>query len=273
MPSVQGGRILVGVTKYTSAKDYILPQFYEMMAECIEPIVGKENIIVVGDHQDEIYHTEIRHVDSSYAEDFLIDSREYIRKLAVAEEYDYMMWQGLDALFQSREDFIALLSNKVDIVAPLICSREDSNNAIARRFIYKDDQLTTKQEDIGDEELYEGEFELSKEMQAISTYRPAGGFSRRAPWLVEAGFPGADNIIIHKDCYHIPFAEGHTPWYDRVEAGQDNVCVEEEWIRRALVAGKKSYVDTSVKVWHCHEDGIARMFKGIQIPTSELRWG
>lgn len=241
-------RTLVGITNFTHAKDYVMPAFHKMAERCITPVVGHENVMVVSERSDPVFNTQIMPVPGVYAEDMLTASRDYIMKRARREGFDRVVLQGVDALYQTRKDFENLISRPVEIVAPLICARNMPHMAVARRFIRREDKITEEQVDIPRKELMSGK-------------------------LIKSGFPGADNIVITKNCFDIPFAEGHKPWYKRVADGEHNLCVEENWVRNALIAGHQAWVDTSIKVYHVHEDCIAGLYPNKVCQLKDLRWG
>lgn len=242
---VKRGDVLVGIVNFTNAKDYCRPQFLDMMTHCIEPVVGEENILVVGDQPDPWWNTKVVPPVGFYAEDMLTVGREYFRQYAIEKGYQKMVWQGVDAFWQTPDDFAKVLNHKgLDVVSPLITARAASNEAICRRFVGHSEE----QVDVPDSQLGQD-------------------------WVIPTGFPGADNIIIDSKVFHYPFAEGHTPWYERVAEGRPIVCVEENWILTLLKEGHQTWCDTSVKVGHAHDvDGITRFYKSIEFPTNQLSW-
>jgi hypothetical protein len=239
--------VLVGITSYTANKSYVFPKLEEMLEACVVPVVGRDNIIVVGDTPicgDFPFYP--MPLPGHYAEDMLMASRQKMLEFAIAHDYDKLVWQGVDALFQNKEDFERLVSypSSFDLIAPLISARADASHAICRRFL---SLLEGDQVDVPEEELHSGE-------------------------LILTGFPGADNIVLNKQVFEVPFTEDHDPWYERVAEGRTNVCVEEEFVRRCLLLGHHCWCDTALKVFHVHEDGIARMWPGIERPMAELSW-
>jgi len=245
------GKVLVAVTWCSNAKHYVMPKFWEMLDACVRH--DDVDILVLGDQSDVpewVVHEPVSWKSgSTYAEDMLWATRDYATEYAKAGDYDVMVWHGVDALWQSRADFWQVLSNLGDVhaVAPLISPRNDSSRAIARRFIGNGaGSYSLQQVDIPRTELESGK-------------------------LVSSGFPGADNIMISKKAFDIGF-DGHSAWYQRVSNGGTNVCVEEYWVWRALVKGYRVAVDTSVKVWHVHEDLVARMPYGIEKPLGDITW-
>ena len=253
-------RVLCGIIRYSAAKDYIVPKFVEMLEQCIMPIEGVDVAWALEEGAPELpgdFHLHPFEGKSlAYAEDMLMIGRESFRTMAIMGEYDAMLWQGIDALWQSREDVEKILKHLeapgVPVVAPLISARADSNFAIARRFVSEPStsplQFTEDQVDIPVEEL-------------------SGGS------IIPSGFPGADNIALRKDTFDVTWMEGnHDQWYKRVAEGRPNICCEEWLIRELRNRGQFTWLDTSVKVWHVHEDGVARMWPGIEKPLADLSW-
>lgn len=234
-------KVLAGIVNFSHAKDYCKPKLLEMIDACVIPCV--DDIIVVGDNP--VGHLPYAHLscNSSYAEDMLITGREWLRRYAIEEDFDKMLWQGMDCFWKSEEDVRTVMEHNVPVVSALTSARDDANKAIARRFVDKEGN----QEDISDDELLDG-------------------------GLIESGFPGADAIFIDRDVFSYPFKEGHTPWYERVNRGQVNLCVEENWCLELTKSGIKQYVDADVRVFHAHEDGIARAWPGEERQMEMLTW-
>jgi hypothetical protein len=203
------------------------------------------DVIVVGDRPVGKWPFARLECDSSYADDMLMVGREWLRKYALSEGYDTMLWQGMDCYWPDELSFEITRESldEYDVVSALTTARDDATHAIARRFT--DDE--GNQEPIPEEELDSG-------------------------LLIDSGFPGADAMFIDKAVFAEPFAEGHTPWYKRVEAGDVNICVEENWVLNLLKSGYAVGLDTEIKVWHAHEDGIARRWKGQELRLEDLSW-
>lgn len=246
---------LFAVTLNGYGKDYVLPAFANMARACYQPL---GDVIIYGDR--ELWAKEngffYRHVPAplAYAEDMLTLTREQAFQDARENHYDQIVLCGVDALFEEKVDaeLFFSLSCEYDMLAPLITARDRSGYTILREFIKEGELYGLKQQEIPEERL--------------SVQYSASG-------IIQCGFGGADNLAISRRVFEqIDFTADHTPWYQRHAAGEINVCVEEYFIQRALNAGYRSWCDTQTRVWHVHEDGIARMWKGIDKPLSELNW-
>lgn len=247
--------ILVALTLCGHSKDYVLSRFWEMADACLRR--DDVDLVVLGDRPDATpewatFQPVEWRLGSTYAEDMLWATRDYASELARAGDYDAMMWHGVDALWDTRDGFDALLAglNHYDVVAPLIAARTDSSVAVARRFL-------PRETGEGSPWLLEQEYIPTSELLS-------GAY-------VEAGFPGADNILISRRCYDVNF-HGHRAWYERVAKGETNVCVEEYWCWKAKNRGFSIAVDTSTHVWHVGEDMIARQYPSVEVSVEALEW-
>lgn len=254
-------RVLCGVVDYGHGKAYVRDKFWEMAESCLIPNDGLDLVVASHDPSLARGHSFIQmNGHHAYVEDMLMEAREVMRRWALDSGYDKLMWQGIDALWQSREDVRQVLWNRQDIVAPLISARSDSQHAVARRF-----------------------------RRGINPFNLDGNGDLGAPWWVEeqddipepelrsgsivpAGFPGGDNIVLARRVLDRSWLGAHKPWYKRVADGETNIECIEWFCLDAIRKGYTSWVDTGVKVWHVHEDGIARMWKGIEKPMGELTW-
>jgi hypothetical protein len=253
--------ILVGITAYGSAKDYCMPQFQRMFDECVRPL-GADVCWATDlppEEASERYDGDVfvqLPPGLSFSEDILIPAHEAFRTLALEDDYDVLMWQNVDAFWDSVFDVYKVLSHlgDVPIVAPLICARTDSMYPIARRFDFKPS--------LGED----GEHRWLEEQYEIPSTELRSGE------LVSAGMAGSDTIFFRKDAIDWGDAE-HTPWYERVEHGNTNICFEEFILLELARRGKRSFLDTGVDVWHVHSDMVARKWPGIEVPLEELGWG
>lgn len=243
-------RVLVAVTWCSHGKDYVVPKFFEMAPK----VFDGANVVFFGDMvpPSEYEHVSVDWGGIHMAEDMLLATREVARQKAVREGYDVLMWHGIDALWQSGDDFRSIVgatSSYRPVVAPVISARADSRFWIARRFDEDEDgRPLESQTDIPLSELESG------------------------PRYLPSGFPGADNISIDRRAFEVISFDGHMRWYDRVRAGLPNLCAEEWWCFKAARNSIPICVDTETFVWHVHEDGVARMLPGIEVPMEGLKW-
>lgn len=244
-------RPLVAVTFSSGAKAYAMPLFSAMAHAVYEPhadvrIYGDWN---VGGFEQIFVPTPNA---STYAEDMLMATRERAFADARAEGRPALVLAGIDALLETPSEFARLLNEAQFLrgaVAPLITARSDANHAICRRFYRAPGG---------------GHLDLLETQHDVPVRELTGGD------LIPTGFPGADNLVVSSELFDVPFAEGHTPWYERVAQGRVNLCVEEEWVLRCLRAGHRFACDTSVKAWHVHEDGVARRWRGVEKRMGDL---
>lgn len=242
-------RILVGVVDYNpGVKDYALPKLYENLEKCVS---RHADILFVSDREHP-FKTVIKPQKQSFmSEDILYEARDWLSSYSSHEEYDALIWQGSDCYYNSEWDFCRFIrrARRWDILAvgALTSARTDSNFPVARRFTGEG----TKQENIPDEELLSG--------RIVSCY----------------GFPGADALLIKPPLMFESWTQfkNFRPWYELREENPDSLCIEEFWIMKM---GKKHpnsiWLDTSVRTWHAHEDGIARRWPGEEKSISELNF-
>jgi hypothetical protein len=241
-------KTLCCVTLYGPGKDYVLAAFSEMARACL---VGEMDVVVYGDHPLEGFKHRPMPWPGPYAEDMLWASRAQSIHDAREGGYGVLVWHGVDALWQSPTDVMDVLYGPADfpIRAPLICGRTDATYPVCRSFARTaDGGYAEEQEEIDVDRLLDGD------------------------WFQNQGFPGADNIMIDDDVFERIDFEGHVPWYERVARGQTNLNCEEFFCLKAVRAGFDIWTNAGVKVWHAHEDRIARMWPGTEVPLTSLRW-
>lgn len=253
-------RVLVAVTDYSEAKAYCREKFWEMAEACILPH-DDVSMVLAGEHgkwddRPADYFVPMPDDLGTYVEDMLMHSREAMRNIAITEDFDRLVWQGLDAPYVSGDDFERVAFSDLDIVAPVISARTFPGMAVARRFELLDEG---------------GEYLYGEEQHNIPAEELMSGE------LVPAGFPGGDNISISRDVFtEISWANGaHTPWYRRVAEGKPNLDCIEWYCLQALNAGYNSWVDSSSHAWHV-DDGdhvpVARLWPDKNVPLEELTW-
>jgi hypothetical protein len=243
----------------------VTPLFEEMLRACVIGTPGLD-IIWAGDRSgDEIFIPS----GLRYTDDIVTPAREATRNFAIEGGYDKMIWQGIDALYQSREDFERLISHDLPIVSALISARTITDFACARRWVPGFGGVPTMcQNDIAPEILLKGE-------------------------LVWAGGPSADNIVIRSECFDIDvLGAEYIPWYKRdfpkykeegnsrdPNAAKGKLASSERFCYEAAKRGIQAYIDTSVKVWHVHESGapgtngpLARLYPDTEVPMEWVSW-
>lgn len=257
-------KILMMVTRYGREKDYVTEAFAEMLNACVIGTPGVD-VIWAGDRPgDDIFIPS----GLGYTDDIVTPAREATRRLAIEGGYSKMIWQGIDALYQSRADFERLISHDVPIVSALISARTITDFACARRWVPGFGGVPTPcQNDISPELLLKGE-------------------------MVWAGWPSADNIVIREECFDIDvLGADYVPWYKReastcppgnsldLNAATGKLASSERFCYEAAKRGIQAWIDTSVKVWHVHESGapgtngpLARLYPDTELPMEWVSW-
>ncbi len=245
-------RVLVGVVDYNpGVKDYALPKLYENLKWAVEPYA---DILFVSDVPRHPFKTLIynpQFQNRHMSEDLMYYGREAIRDYAFKYKYDAFVWQGSDCYYAHKYDFKDLVQkafgSKYLAVGGLTSARTDASFPVARRFI----GYGHEQRNIPDDELMSGD--------VVSCY----------------GFPGADALVIRgklmSESLH-QFPEFKF-WYELRDKDPHSLCIEEYWIlQMGLKYGDVFAVDTNIRTWHAHEDGIARRWPGQERPISELKF-
>lgn len=238
-------KVLVGVVAYGEQKKYVYSKFAEMAEACIAP---HADLVVAGDASHGFPATDwipMRSGIKDYVEDIIMEGREALRIAALEGGYDAYVHQGVDCLYHGRHDFLRLISHDVTIVGALTSARNDAMFPVARRFDFGTDFLET-QHQIPDHELRSGN-------------------------MVPAGYPGADALMVKRAALGVGY-DGHTKWYDRVAQGRPNLECEENLLLQLSRKGFDPWLDTNIRTWHVHEDGIARRWPGEEKPLNELHW-
>lgn len=240
-------KILVGVVDYNpGVKDYALPKLYENLEICVKQ---SADILFVSDRQHSFDTHIVQQPRSYHSEDILYLAREYIRDYAYKNKYDAFIWQGIDCFYRNKYDFLRFIrrAERWDILAvgALTSARTNSSIPVARRFT----GVGTEQQDIPDDELDSGSI--------VPCY----------------GFTGADALLVKPPLMQESWMQfkNFRPWYELRDENPHSLCVEEFWIYKL---GQKYHnafwIDTAIRTWHVHEDGIARRWPGEERNINDL---
>jgi len=220
-------RILVGITSYSEAKNYTHKKLVENMETCVQPVA---DVMTFGDKTiPGIEHFPMPSIPSTWADDYLYEARDRIRSYAAEGDYDAFIWQGSDCYYNSYADFKlfterAMVSN-YDAVGALTAGRNRPDYPVARRFT-----------DGGP-----AQHEIPEEILLSGT-------------IVDAGFPGADALLVKKNLFNETWKNWYyTPWYEHPA----ELCVEEFWCMIVTRMGHRIGLDTFIRTWHVHENGMA----------------
>lgn len=224
-------KLLVGIASHSTAKDYTHAKLLENMEECV---TAHADVMTFGDRPIHgLPHYDMPPILSAWQDDYTYESRDMIREYAALNEYDAFIWQGSDCYYSSAHDFSRFIEraeeSKYDAVGALTAGRNRPSYAVARRF-----SGGPVQYDIPDEELHSGE-------------------------IVPAGYPGTDAILVKSSLFHLSWKDmDYTPWY----RSDSKLCCEEFWCMKVLELGFKIGLDTSIRTWHVHENGMASRWLG-----------
>lgn len=236
-------KTLVGVTYSGNSKSYVLNTFKKMAEVCIEPYA---DIVWFGDQKVGESHVYIPHPNDN-SEDVLMATRDEQRKYAQENWYDKLVWQGVDCLYRSAEDFQKLIGHNLPAVGALTCARGNSNHAVAAQFHQDLEGWIEEYSNFPDELLASGK-------------------------VIAAGIPGADAMVLSYESLDLCWHGNHDPWYVRKAQGRWEIAAEAWYGLELMRTGRMVWLDTSIKTWHVHEDRIARMWKGIETRMEDLTW-
>jgi len=223
-------KVLVGITSYGTAKSYMDAALYRNMLECVSPL--DVDVVVYGDRRvPGLPYAPLDFVPTTWSDDMTYVGRDHIRFVAQRYGYDAFIWQGIDCLYDSAEDFQSFLAradaSEYDAIGALTAARNRPDYPVARRFV----ENTSSQVETSTVELMSGD-------------------------IIPAGFPGADALLVKSNLFHLSWRDwDYTPWYNY--AGKDPICVEEFWCMKVLNLGYSIGLDTSIRTWHVHETGLA----------------
>lgn len=238
-------KILVGVSSHGPNKNYVHEKFYENMVTCVADFA---NVVTFGDTPiKDLEHVDLPPVHTMWQDDMTYQSRDVQLHYAEWNDYDALIWQGVDCLYKSKSDFARFIAGaqrgSYDAVGALTAGRNRPDYPIARRYTIVGDSITPNE--ISHTELYGGR-------------------------TIYAGFPGADALFIKKQLFGITFDSlNYTPWYTKPDGG---LCVEEVWCAEAIKRGFKIGLDCGVKTWHVHENGMASAWPGEYVNQQELNF-
>ena len=260
-----GANLLMLIVRYGQEKNYILDKLNECLTACVRrPGV---DIVWAGDRPNDDFAID---PGLFYTDDIVTPARYWVLQEAARGGYDGVIWQGMDALYQTRDDFTRLISHRdLPIVSVVISARTDVDYACARRWRVSGGILTPCQDDIPPKELASGK-------------------------IIKAGWPSADNIVIRPEVYEcadVLRPEVYIPWYQRQSApfpggnardrnaAHGKLASSERLCFEAAARGHQAYIDTSIRVWHVHESGdpngngpLARLWPDIEVPVGDVTW-
>ncbi len=245
-------KVVVGIVWTGNQKDYMFPKFHEMVDKCIRP-TGVD-ILWVTDRGTDQFLPQDKHIPIEsmygYVEDICMPARQAIQQYAMDNEYDKMVWQGLDCLYAGVEDFRELLfqSMYLDVIGALTTARANPREPVAGMFVRTPFEITDMQTQFSDRVFRDGR-------------------------IIQSDNCGTDAIVFDKSCFGIHRVDDHIPWYQRVAEGKNDLTCEGWFLHQLIRAGKEVYLHTGLRTWHCHDvDRIGRRYPDQEKPIEEISW-
>lgn len=241
----------MGVVIAGHSKDYALPKFLEMLEHCIYPDKDIDIAFAVDEYRPELRHLDFEPTVYQYnvsamkglnwATEIVYYGKGALNAHAYENNYDSIIWQGVDCYYESPESFQQLketFEQHGGMVGGLVAGRNRPDYAVCRDFVWgPDGRPTTTQEDVDDGELI---------------------------WSIEAGlpmtvygYPGSDATFVSRDLLWDVSMAGYEHWHLRPNKDQPlGELGPEEWFTYRMVKDYQRHplVDTRVRPWHLHED-------------------
>mgnify|MGYP000878600892 CR=1 FL=1 len=243
-------KVLVSTINVGESKMYVEPAF-EQMANVV--FDGFDLICAVDEHgrtgMPEILTAP--EANSFWCTDVCYYAKmDTIRDYFLAGDWTHLVWQGVDCLFDTRDDFLRLveLAKSCDIAGALIAGRNRPDYPVCRRFI----DGTREQEEMREDLLL-----------------------NRQP-IVVPGFIGSDATILSRKAVENITMKGYEHWAtykDQCDLKSGALCSDEWFMYRAIKDfGIIPVCHTGIRPWHVHENGLAARYPGEARQLAELSW-
>jgi hypothetical protein len=234
--------VLVGVVISGEQKAYAVPKFEEMCATLFPDIP----VMAVVDEPGRTslpFVVDARMHGSPWATEIVYYGKETLKRWALRWGTDALIWQGVDCYYTSRSEIDQLLEDAeaFPIVGGLVAARTDENLAVCRTY---DDPP--------------------------KWFHPNGRYGLHSV----RGYIGSDATVIRRDVLKRVSMDGYRHWHLARTVGDDYSAdgPEEFFMRQAIRAGICPVVDSRVRPWHVHEDGVARRYPGQLSRIEDLCW-
>lgn len=248
-------KFLIGTTIVTNAKDYAVAKFEEQVEKVFftDRTSHQIDVLAITDNKSKTWLPShpIESNVSIFATDIIYHGKEQLKKVAIEEQYDAIVWQGIDCYYDTVDDFLNLLgwSEQLHIVGALIAGRDKENYPVCREFRKEGDKYTRLQNEIPPSELQQGKL------------------------LQVPGYIGSDATIITRNALETITMDGYLPWH-LVHQNIEGALGPEEWFMWSAVQrhGFIPCCDTSIRPWHAHETGRTVRYPGEVKDLNELSW-
>lgn len=243
----------MGVVLAGDTKDYAIPKFLEMM----ESYYSDLDVVFAVDYSrldipfEQIKVPEMR--GSLFATEMVYYGKEALKKYALENDYDRLIWQGIDCYYVLNYDLQILLKycNQYDIVGGLVAGRNRENYPVCREFVKSNGKITTSQQ------------ELSHRLLDCRWPTPINGYI------------GSDATVISRKALEEVSMDGYEHWHLR--PNKDKPLGElgpEEWFMYSAIKRNKiiPLCETFVRPYHAHEDGKVVRYPGEVYRLEDLRF-
>lgn len=248
---------MVGTTIVGDSKLYAVPTYERQVKHIFSRYEGQhivDSIAAVdkiGRWTTEINSFQFSPTGDFYATEIIYYGKEALKKYALENNYDYLVWQGIDCYYDSVEDFIKLINNApfYHVFGALVAGRNRENYPVCRQYIPRNGTISTAQ------------------------YEFDPGYLLDDSIIPVRGYPGSDATCISRWALENVSMEKYKHWHEIKDEIEDALGPE-EWFMYSAIKNKNvtPYVDTSIRCWHAHETGKTVRYPGEVIDLSELDW-
>ena len=246
-------RVLVGVVDVGFSKNYALEKLNECLAACVEGEIGVE-IEWFGNPNPRYRSHLLPPVNNAWADEIVYVGKQAIQDRALEGGYDFMLMQGIDCWWESREGFQRFLRGAitVPICGALTVGRMSPEYPVVRRWVLENGRISANQIDVE-------RWEIEK---AIREHR-----------LIPCGFPGSEAMTVRRDVLEQIMIRDprYEMWFNRPE-GVPRLCVEEFFCWQAAKNGINIYCDPTTLTWHANDTDEVHSYDHTYVPIQELSW-
>lgn len=239
-------KVLLGTIVAGPWKDYAVAKFTEMYNVLLRDV----DVLAVVDEPGRTSLPELvvpATGGTMWATEIVYYGKAHLRDYALANDYDALIWQGIDCYYDSRTDFDLLVKGAEDhaIIGGLIAARNRPGYAVCRRFI----SGTTRQADHVEADW----------PQAFQGVRDV------------AGYIGSDATLIRRDALETVTMDGYEHWHLNRTPGR--LGPEEFFMWSAINRDHIiPAIDARVRPWHAHETGLCARYPNQTRRLEDLGW-
>lgn len=221
--------VLIGTILTGQGKDYVFPKFQEMA----DALFDRYDFIVAVDKlgrtkYNEIVIPNINYGYINWASYACEKGKEILRQVALDGGYDYLLWQGIDCLWDNAEDLNEFIvdAQSYQTVSALTAGRGRPDYPVAREYIVEEGKVTTRQKELPREALLTGDIVPCR------------------------GYPSTEATIFKRELLGVSWLHGYEPWYKRKDWDAEALDCDEFRFWRMVQAGVVPYINTTIRTWH-----------------------